>query len=1596
MTEEPDKKDTVAKKPRKSGRKRGLRNWSLALIAVFVLLPSVLYIPAVQRYVTGVICENVEEATGYEVEIGQLSLKFPFRFSLADVLVKDEHRDTLISGRHMEFNVRLYPLLAGRVELVGLDLQDGYYRMVSEDSAMTLVARLHRFQLMRTDYGLLSNHIDVSSARLDKADVSLMMDARRSKTQPEDTTSSTSPLLITLNQLDINDITYTMAMMPTIDTLKATVKNGRIEGVNVNLANNLAKVKTVDIKTLSADYWQPTAAAAEIFAKQIPADTVVTATMSEPWTVVVDRFSLSDSRALYATRGVRPSSGFDAGYIEVDSVNIEIDDLYNRGTILRVPLTKLTANERCGVKLRNASGLFAMDDKTIRAEGFNLSTDGSAIKVDAELAASALSGDEDAALKADVETTISLDDAGKIMPLLKPMWSSLGEKRADLKVSVGGTMRRLAVNEVRVAVPGVVDVGMKGTFTDALQPDLMAGKMDIDGRLTGGNYLKKTLGLTGDINVPPVSVKGTVDYRDQTVDGRATATVAGGRMVADGRLNMKRESYDAQVRLAGFNVASVLPTLGVGTVDADVTADGRGYDPYTMTATLLADIANVEYDGVSYQDISLAADLDKGQCTASITSDDEKARLNLDVDGSLTPDVYKMKIDGRIDNVDLVAMKVSTERLAGGMDVTGEGVVDFSEDFYAGYMRLSNLFILLPNNTFRTDSIDCGFASNPTETRARVRNNDMTLKFFSPLGVRALASTFGSVLPDVDSMLLKQRLDLVKLNSKLPRFTASFNSKDRNIVRKYIAGTGTTYDGIDLTIDKAEELKIDGRVEGLTVSGVKFDALTLDSRTESDSLLFNLAVANEPDNMELLKSASLAGTVSANRATLYVTQVDKFDEKGFDFGLHAEVNDSILTAGLYPLNPRIASLDWSINQGNFVTYDMSRNQFRADLSIRSGLKSKIDIYTDRDSLFHKGLNVDLAGINLRDWLVLSPFAPPIEGELSGMMKVNFNDKFYWGDAQVRIEEMRYGKRRVGDVDLDAKLAMTDDAMKTFALGNMKIDGDEFMTLKGYKNDSLPESEYNLDLELKRMPLTRVSAFIPESVGSLTGYLNGKMEVRGTLKEPAINGYLQFDSAQVKMPTFGALLTFDDQRVPVTDGRVQFNNYKLTGANDQPMTVNGHVDLSTDVDHIMTNLTVKGKNVQIVSGKKVGKSELYGKGFIDMNAIVSGPLDGLDIKATMSILAGTNLTYVYQSTTASLSEITEDDVVKFVNFSDTVSVDADTLYHDQHAMRIKAALIIEPNAVFNVNLSPDGKNKVQIDGEGMLSYSQNDQGDISLIGRYAVNSGYVRYSPPMMSEKNFKFKEGSYLSWNGDLLNPTLNVEAVQSMKVNVSNGSEGSRNVPFDVSLNVGGTLGELTVAFDLSTDGDMTIANELSAMTAEQRAEQAMNLLLYNMYTGSSSVASNPAGGLSGNMAFSFLESMVNKWAASSIQGVDLSFGIDQQDKVKDGSVTKSTSYSYKVSKSVFDDRFSIAVGGNYVSDASAEDNLAQNLVNDISFEYKLNKTGTSNVKLFYHKEYESILEGEITEYGCGFVWKRKIASFRYMFKFLKFLQPKRKDNAQ
>ena len=543
---------------------------------------------------------------------------------------------------------------------------------------------------------------------------------------------------------------------------------------------------------------------------------------------------------------------------------------------------------------------------------------------------------------------------------------------------------------------------------------------------------------------------------------------------------------------------------------------------------------------------------------------------------------------------------------------------------------------------------------------------------------------------------------------------------------------------------------------------------------------------------------------------------------------------------------------------------------------------------------------------------------------------------------------------------------------------LMVDSVRTITARGVLNDSTLASPFMLDFNMIRFPLHVVNPFIPNKTATLSGLLNGSMKITGDMAHPIFDGYIDFDTTAVKVTMLGTSFKFSEEKIPVDSNVITFKDFSILGCNSNPLSINGTVD-ARSLSDMKLDLDMAARNIQVVKSDRArGGSDVYGKAFLDFFAGVKGNMQMLNVNADISLLEGTNVTYVLPEVSETVTTQSTQDMVHFVQFNDTTStLRADSIASTDMALNINADLHLREGATVNVDLSSNGSNRIQVLPSGDLDFTMSPLNGERLTGRVNINSGFVRYTPPLMSEKNFAFQDGSYIAFNGNMMNPVLNIHAVDVVRANVTQDGQNSRVVNFDVMLAVTNTFDNMNVSFDLSTNDDITVQNELTSMSAEQRANQAMNLLLYNVYTG----AGTKGTSLSGNPLFSFLTSQLNSWAANNIRGVDISFGIDQYDRTYEGNTSTATSYSYKVSKSLFNDRFKIVVGGNYSTDADSDENFSQNLINDISFEYMLNRSGSMYVKIFRHTGFESILEGEITQTGVGFVLKRKLNTLWELF---------------
>ena len=156
-----------------------------------------------------------------------------------------------------------------------------------------------------------------------------------------------------------------------------------------------------------------------------------------------------------------------------------------------------------------------------------------------------------------------------------------------------------------------------------------------------------------------------------------------------------------------------------------------------------------------------------------------------------------------------------------------------------------------------------------------------------------------------------------------------------------------------------------------------------------------------------------------------------------------------------------------------------------------------------------------------------------------------------------------------------------------------------------------------------------------------------------------------------------------------------------------------------------------------------------------------------------------------------------------------------------------------------------------------------------------------------------------------------------------------------------------------------------------------AVSMLATGMYLAEGN--SGTGGFSTTNAVNALLQSEISSLAGKALETIDLSVGMDQT-TMADGN--QRTDYSFRFAKRFWGNRVSIIVGGK-VSTGEDVENTGQSLIDNISLEYRLDKSATRYVTLFYDKSYESLLEGEITEMGAGLVLRRKMTRLGELFIF-------------
>lgn len=1548
----------------------------LGLFLLLFFIVALVYTPVFQDSVVPKVLQMVNKGGDMEISLSHFRLSFPAHVEIDSLLILQKG-DTMLSTRQIDAKVALLPLLGGNVKVDHVNLDNIFYGSGTPDSTLFLRAEVSKVRIGSIGVGLSASEVDISKALISGGRIHM---AVKNDTTPP-TPPSDVPWRIITHEIELMDINFQMNMASTGDSLVALLPELVLNGGDINLHEHQIRIDRVSIDGLGAAFLAPPE---PIAVSPSPYDSIVYP--SVPWNIVLTKLTVDSAAALYGVRGAVPQPGLDMSCLQLSHLNVDIDSFAMMGTDITVPIRNISGVERCGLSFA-IDGTLAMDSTGIDVSRLNINTPGSAITLDAVCGL----GSSDLAMSpvdVNARAEISATDLRRMFPSMKEMIDGLPvAKKIELVAQASGTLSDLDVSGVSLDIPDHMLVKLSGKVKNPTDFDHIDGAMKISGNIRDVDFMRKQLlaGSSAGFNIPKMKLDGDVAMHNGTATADFKVETADGRLAADAMWNARKEAYDLDLTTHEFPVSSFLPNLGVGHLTASVRAVGHGLDPFSPSTLLDAEVVvqNVEYNHNNINDLLVKADVHDSRGDFLLFTHNPGLWAEVTATSNLNGPVYDWVADVNLQDLNLERMGLADTVFDIHTDISFSGTVNSDLQTLVASGDIRNLDVVSGVTVLKGNDIRIAAAAGQDTTRVRLSNRSFSFDFTSPLVLDSLTTCFSEAATVLTRQIDARRADIPELQQVMPRFELAIESSGDNILSDFLADSDISFRDMKLRLSNDSLISMSAHADSVISGTTRIDRLNIDMNQKGKFLVFKAKMDNEPGTWDDFAHVAVNGYLAEDKFAFFGRQKNIQDSTGYNIGAVISMTDSIFRLKFIPYSPVIAYKEWSVNRDNFLSYNPSSRYIGANLKMMSG-DSYIHLYTQPDSVGHvsglEDLFVHLHDIKLEDWMTVDPYSPKIEGTLDSRMEFKLSRDEISGKGNLDVEGLVYGNDRVGDIGMNLDLATTSSGF-LYAVTDMNVDGRKVMDVRGTLNDTTALHPMMLDLSLTDFPLDLANPFIGAKTATLDGTVSGRMDVTGTLGKPVANGYIVFDSAQVKVAMLGSTFRFSDDNLPVDSNLIRFDNFRIFGMNDNSLTVNGEMNMR-NLSDIRLDLALRARNWQVVKNDKKKGADVYGRAFVNLDATAKGSLNFIDADVRLTVLPETNVTYVIASATSTLHMESNSDIVKFVNFNDTTQVArADSVPPPSDMMlNLSALLNVQQGSTIGVDLSSDGKNRVQLKSSGTIDYSVDYMGDERTTGRLNINGGYVRYTPPFMSEKMFDFQEGSYVAFNGNMMNPELNIHAIDKVKANITSQGSNSRVIDFDVALNATGNLSNMDVAFDLSTNGDATVENELQSMSPEQRANQAMNLLLYNVYTGPGTKGD---AGMIGNPLYSFLESRLNTWMANNIKAVDISFGIDQYDRTVDGSSSQTTSYSYKVSKTFLNDRFKIVVGGNYTTDADPDQNLSQNLISDVSFEYMLNSSGSMYVRLFRHTGYESILEGEITQTGVGFVYKRKIRRVSDLFRF-------------
>jgi len=1489
---------------------------------LFLCCAVLLYLPPVQQWAVGVACRELSSATGLDVQVQDIRLRFPLDFSMHGMsAVESESGDTLVAAGTLLADVQLCPLFSGQVKADAISLENAQVDTQNWVEALTVNGRIGKLRLDGNSINFEQSHLRVDNVLL--ADAKLHL-ALADSVPPDTTPKEPTPWKIELPNVELQQVQLALLLSPQVDSMQMALdlREGALGGI-IDLLHS-----TYDFTNI----------------RLLQSDIAV---------------NLAAGHA---------SEGFDPSHIFFTETDASLPHVHYDGEgNLTVSIQRFGTKERSGLSLSPQTHLsLCMDSTRLCIDSLLLvSETGTRISGLFHMDLNAFSDTLPGLFRTELTGQVARHDLTAFVPDYRKELVSLSSLPMQVDAKMDGNLQNLHIDRLFLLLPGQLSLSAEGCAADRFEqmtttirldaPDASFVKGFLPADVRNSFLIPKNIQLQADAKV------------GEHMLAKGTLLTPQGSMNFDIDYLTRGDVYDVDITTNSFSVNQFVPLTESISLAGYVHAKGQGFDFLHKTARAEAtlNLQQAHYGKFNLSQTSANLQLRDGRLDCSLNADNPQITTIAQISGSVHPSPLDVHADLNITHADLRSMGLYAENL----EAAAHGTLNFRYDFKQDLSvrtDIDDLRIFMDYDTLRAERFELLAATSADTTYALLQTGDLDFDLRAGENLFAILNRSERMLATADRQWKARDLNIDALKVYLPTAILRIHAGKQNPIAKFLTMQDIEFSHLDADLSTTPQEGLLGNAQATSIetAGLKLDTVLFDLQQDSARVVYrSLISAPDQTNFKAF-SACLDGYVSTENADAHLLFLNKLKETGIDLGIHAVVGDTALECSLYPEEPILGYKRFSLNRTNFIRLTKKNRMFANVLLRGISDKSLIAIHAEPADTLLQDIHALVKDLDLADILNVIPGMTNMTGRFNLDANYRQTEQRFWVSGETHLDNFVYDGTRVGNVQGNFDYLPQPNGLQRVKM-TVGYEGENVAFVDG-SYDPTEQGHIDSDIRLDSVPLALSAPFIPNQMLVLGGTMSGQVHVSGGMDDLNINGTLQPSQTTIGMPQYSVNLQLADQPIKIDNGRINFDHLPLYGSSDQNLTLNGWFDIS-NLSNMQMNLSLYGRNFKLIDAPRNRKAVIFGDAWGDVFARVSGSLSDLKIRGLVKVLKNSNLTYVMEDTPLSVDDRLSD-IVTFVDFTAPPDTTAAQANRNLTGTDMNLTLMVEDGAKFNCEFSADKQSYVNVQGEGNIAINMTPEGVFTMTGRYTVSEGEMKYTLPVIPLKTFIIAQGSYVEFTGEPTNPTLNFTATEQTHATVTDASGSSRSVLFNTGLEVTGSLEQMQLLFTIEAPEDLSVKNELAALPKEDKNKLAVGLLCTGMYMSSSN-----SSGISANNALNnFLQNEINNIAGKALStAVDVDMGLQQSTR-DDG--TTRTDYSFKFSKRFFSDRLNVVIGGRVNTDGNRQENESGAYIDNVSLEWRLNTAGTRYIRLYHEKNYDNLIEGELTENGASLVLRRKL----------------------